>query len=74
MKKYKVVTFTTGCMSGTLNPEKLQDVMNSEGAQGWRFIASIAEEKRVLILFKREAHFLIFERDASEETQPATVG
>ncbi len=68
MKKYHVTTFTTGCWSGTLNPLRLQATLDSEAQQGWRFITSIHEQKRVLIFFHREAHFLIFERDAEDRS------
>lgn len=61
-KQYFVHTFTTGCFSGTLNPAKLQEVLNHYGAQGWRFVRSIHEEKKILGIISREAHFLIFER------------
>jgi|AntDeeMinimDraft_5_1070356.scaffolds.fasta_scaffold02386_4 hypothetical protein len=62
MKEYKVVPFTTGCMSGNLNPEKLQQTINHHASQGWVFERSIHETKAMAIFFKKEAHFLIFSR------------
>lgn len=62
-KKYKVVPFLTGCLGGSLNETKLQDTLNDESANGWKFVRSIHEEKRIFVILKREAHFLIFERD-----------
>jgi|GEM_PF-1801961 len=59
---YKVVVLTTGCFSGTLDPNKLQQTLNSEAKGGWKFARSIHEQKKILGLFSREAHFLVFER------------
>jgi len=59
---YKVVVLTTGCFSGTLDPGKLQQTLNKEATGGWRFARSIHEQKKILGIFSREAHFLVFER------------
>ena len=59
---YKVETFVTGCFSGTLNPKKLEDVINKKFSQGWELSRTIKEEKTVLLIFKREALFLIFKK------------
>ena len=63
MKQYVVVPFLTGCMSGNLDPDKLASTLNQHGQQSWRLVRTIHETKRVLGIFAREAHFLIFERD-----------
>lgn len=63
-RQYKVIVLTTGCFTQTLDPARLQDTLNKEARGGWRFAKSIHEEKKVLGIFSREAHFLIFERDA----------
>gem|GEM_PF-3751474 len=55
----------TGCLSGSMNPAKLTQAINQQAGAGWRLRTTIKEEKRWLILFKREAHFLIFERDVN---------
>jgi hypothetical protein len=60
--QYKVVVLTTGCLSGTLDPAKLQSTLNQEAQGGWKFTKSIHEEKKILGIFSREAHFLIFEK------------
>lgn len=60
---YKVVVLTTGCFSGTLDPNRLQKALNDGAKGGWKFSKSIHEQKRILLLFSREAYFLIFERD-----------
>jgi len=62
-RQYIVHTHTTGFFTGTLSAKKLQDILNRYGADGWRFVRSIHEEKKCLSLFGREAHFLIFERE-----------
>ena len=61
-KQYIVYTFKTGCFSGTLDPKKLQTVLNQHSQQGWRFVRSIHETQKVFGIFQREAHFLIFEK------------
>ena len=61
-RQYTVHTFKTGCFSGTLDPNKLQAVLNQHAQQGWKFVKSIHEEQKVFGIFSREAHFLIFER------------
>ena len=63
-KTYHVVLVFTGLFSGTLNPSKLQDTLNTQARAGWRFARSIQETRRILLFFRREAHFLIFERDS----------
>jgi hypothetical protein len=63
MKQYLVESVTTGFFSGTLNPQKLQNALNQRGAQGWRLVRTIRETKKILGMFSREAHFVIYERD-----------
>lgn len=62
-RQYVVHTHTTSLFSGTLSPKKLQEVLNAYGADGWRFVKSIHETKRVFFFFGRESHFLVFERE-----------
>ncbi len=63
MKEYTVVQNDTGLFSGSLDPVRLQNQLNKYAAQGWRFVRSIHETRRMLVLFRRECHFLVFERD-----------
>ena len=60
--QYLVYPLTTGIFSGTLDHRKLQDALNKHAASGWEFDKSIQETKKVLGIFSREAHFLIFRR------------
>ena len=53
----------TGFFTGNLSGERLQKALNTMGRDGWRFVRSIRETRRSLGLFRREAHFLVFERD-----------
>lgn len=62
-RQYIVQPLTTGILSGTLNPRKLQDMLNRYAADGWRFVRSIHETHRIFLFFSRECHFLIFERE-----------
>ena len=61
--RYSVELCNTGFFSGTLDAAKLETQINRKAAAGWRFLRSIHERRRVLGLFSREAHFLIFVRD-----------
>ncbi len=61
-RQYKVVVLTTGCFTGTMDPFKLQNTLNAHAVDGWKFSKSIHEEQKILGIFSREAHFLIFER------------
>lgn len=70
MKQYIIKPVTTGFFSGSLSETKLQDFLNHYGAHGGKFIRSIHEKKKVLGIFSREAHFVIFERD---DSQPALI-
>jgi hypothetical protein len=63
MKEYIVSPLHTGFFSGALDPRKLQDVMNHHARQGWKFLNSIHETKKIFLFFSREAHFLIYERE-----------
>ena len=67
MKQYMIKPITTGLFSGSLSEKKLEDFLNQHGAKGWKFVRSIHETKKVLFLFAREAHFVIFERDTSSD-------
>ena len=59
---YKVEFFRTRLFSGTLDAEQLEKTLNRLGAEGWVLERSIAERKRVLGLFSREVHVLIFRK------------
>jgi hypothetical protein len=69
MKDYLVETVTTGFFSGTLKAAKLNTALNKRAAEGWRLARTIHERKRVLVLFSRESHFLIFERDVYDQPE-----
>ena len=60
---YDVEVVSTGFFSGTLNPQKLQELLNRRAEKGWELSRTIKEERRGLFS-RREAHFLIFERSA----------
>ncbi len=62
--EYLVVPLDTGFFLGTLDAKKLEAQLNQHGSHGWRFARSIHETRRSLGIFRREAHFLVFERAA----------
>ena len=63
MTTYKVATLSPRLFSGTLDPTKLQALLNEHAAEGWSFSRSIHVSKRVWLLFSRSVHFVVFERD-----------
>jgi hypothetical protein len=62
-RKYLVVPFYTGCVGGGLDEKKLTGTLNEKGNQGWRLRQTIHETKKVFLIFQRETHFLIFEKE-----------
>ena len=64
-QKYKIHSYHTGFFSGTVNARKLEAVLNQHDQDGWVLNRTIHETSRVLLLFRRETHFLIFQRRAS---------
>lgn len=69
--RYLVETLDTGMFSGALSARKLEEHLNRKGREGWKLVRTIHETRKVLGLFSREAHFLVFERDgASASTRP----
>lgn len=64
-KTYLVVPVHTGCLSGTLNERILTEALNKHAAEGWCLRTTIRETRKVALIFSREAHFLVFERDAT---------
>lgn len=59
---YEVEVLKTRFASSTLPPKRLTDVLNNRSAAGWAFAFSITAERRILLLFKRPAYYLIFSR------------
>jgi hypothetical protein len=57
---YHVEFFKTRFFSGTADPERLKKTLNRLGQEGWMLERTIAERKRVFLLFSREVHILIF--------------
>lgn len=62
-RKYMVVPFYTGCFGGGLDEKKLTGALNEYAAQGWRLARTIHETKKVFLIFQRETHFLVFEKE-----------
>jgi hypothetical protein len=74
MPQYKVRTIAGGCITGNLNPNKLESLINVECQGGWRLSRSLVDQQRFLLLFSKNTHFLVFERedDKPAQTQPKT--
>jgi len=68
LKQYKVIPVTTGIFSGALSSSKLEHLLNSHAEEDWRFVRSIHEKTKLFGIFKREAHFAIFEREKPSNT------
>lgn len=59
---YKVHSLDTKFFSGTLNPKKLESILNNYQSEGWEFLRSISQKRRKMFIFKKESHFLIFRK------------
>lgn len=62
-KAYSVMPIDTGFFSGSLDPRKLEKILNKAGADEWRLVRTIHETRKVFFLFSRESHFAVFEKD-----------
>lgn len=62
MYEYQVKPLNTSLFGGSLDPKKLENALNEEAGSEWEFVRSIHETKKVLGVFKREAHFLVYKR------------
>lgn len=58
-----MVPVDTGFFSKTLDPKRLTDALNDYAQNGWELARTIHEERKSLGIFRREAHFLVLERE-----------
>ena len=63
---YHVEYFKTRFFSGTVDADRLKRTLNRLGEDGWLLERTIHERKRVLFLFSREVHILIFRHVAAK--------
>lgn len=69
MKEYKVVVYREGMLGSLLlgeskvDPENFTDFLNENARQGWRVVTMEREQRRMLLLWKREAFLVVMERD-----------
>jgi hypothetical protein len=69
IKEYKVVLYREGMLgslflgSSKVDPERFSDFLNRNADQGWRVVTMEREERRMLLLFNREAFLVVLERD-----------
>ena len=61
--RYELESLDTRFFTGTMDPRKLQDLLNARAAQGWCLSRTLKEQRRSFLGGAREAHYLIFERD-----------
>jgi hypothetical protein len=65
MKSYRVVPLKTGFFTARLDEAKLEALLNENARAGWTLKTTVKDETRGMIPgSKREAVFLIFEREA----------
>ncbi len=62
-KTYSVVPVDTGFFSGSLDPKKLEKILNKAGSEEWRLVRTIHETRKLFFIFSRESHFAVFEKD-----------
>ena len=69
-KQYDVeVVVEGGCgtvlfQASALPIDRMREVLNRRGMEGWTFNFMTLEQKRFLLFWKREAAIMIFSRDA----------
>lgn len=67
--EYKTVIYSEGLLGSILlgeskvNPERLTDMLNDYGQQGWRVRTMERENRRSLLFFNREAFLVVLERE-----------
>ena len=61
---YEVDTIKTRFWSNTLPPRRLTDALNGRSAAGWTYVDTLTAERRILLIFRRTAYHLIFQRAA----------
>lgn len=62
MMRYEVDVLVPRFWTRTLPPERLAKTLNDRAGQGWIFLRSITDSRRKWLIFRRDAHFLIFQR------------
>jgi len=66
--EYKTIIYKEGLISSVLlgdskvNPERMTDMLNEFGRQGWRVVTMERESRRSLLIFNREAFLIVLER------------
>lgn len=66
--EYKTVIYSEGLIGSILlgeskvDPERLTEMLNEYGRQGWRVVTMERENRRSLLVFNREAFLIVLER------------
>jgi hypothetical protein len=66
--EYKTVIYKEGLFSSVIlgdskvDPERLTEMLNQFGRQGWRVVTMERESRRSLLFFNREAFLIVLER------------
>lgn len=66
--EYKTVIYKEGLFSSVIlgdskvDPERLSEMLNQFGRQGWRVVTMERESRRSLLFFNREAFLIVLER------------
>jgi hypothetical protein len=66
--EYKTVIYKEGLFSSVIlgdskvNPERMTEMLNEFGRQGWRVVTMERESRRSLLFFNREAFLIVLER------------
>ncbi len=66
--EYKTIIYKEGLFSSVIlgdskvNPERLSDMLNDYGRQGWRVVTMERESRRSLLFFNREAFLIVMEK------------
>lgn len=70
MVEYKVVIYQEGILGSLIlgqskvNPERFSAFLTDNAREGWRVVTMEKDQRRLLLLWKREAYVVVMEREA----------
>ena len=69
MREYKAIVYQEGMLGSLLlgqskiNPMRFTEFLNANAADGWEVVTMEKDQRRMLLLWKREAYVVIMQRE-----------
>ena len=69
MREYKAIVYQEGMLGSLLlgqskiNPLRFTEFLNANAADGWEVVTMEKDQRRMLLLWKREAYVVIMQRE-----------